>query len=65
MILIMIVFKTNMTRNQITDSDSLMYEIKLKMSMSILAPIKKCFMLVTSRLYQNTVIIQVNQLLEK
>ena len=56
----MIVFETNMTKNQITNSDSLMYEIKLKMSMNILAPIKKCFMLVISRLYQNAVIIQVN-----
>ena len=43
-----------------TYTDSLMDEIKMKMSMKILATIKKCLILVIIRLSQNTMMIQTN-----
>ena len=48
-----------------TDTDSLMYEIKLKITMKILAVIKKCLILVITRLCQDTNMIQTNYSLEK
>ena len=41
-----------------TDTDSSMCEMKLKMSMKVLAAIKNCLILVIIRLSQNTMIIQ-------
>ena len=43
-----------------SDTDSLMYELKLKMSMKFLATIKKCLTLATIELSQNIMIIQTN-----
>ena len=43
-----------------TDTDSLMYGIKLNMSMKILATIKKCLTLVIIQISQNIMIIQAN-----
>ena len=43
-----------------TDTDSLMYELKPKTFMKILARIKKCFILVIIHLSQNIMIIQTN-----
>ena len=40
--------------------DSLMYEIKVKMSMKILAAMKKCSILAITRLSQDTMMIQRN-----
>ena len=48
---------SNNTRLLFTDTDSLMYEIKTKMSMKILATIKKCLTLVVIQLRQNIIII--------
>ena len=43
-----------------TDSNSLMYEIKIKMFIKILTVIKKCFTLVILGLSQNTIMVQTN-----
>ena len=43
-----------------TDTDSLMYKIKQKMSTKVLVAIKKCLIFVIIRLSQNTMIIRTN-----
>ena len=55
----------NKSKLLFTDTDSLMYEIKLKISMKILAAIKKCLILVIIQLSQKTIIIQANSSLAK
>ena len=50
----------NKSRLLSTDTDSLMYELKLKVSTKILAVTKKCFILVMIRISQNTMMIQTN-----
>ena len=50
----------NNSRPFFTDTDSLMYEIKLKMSLKKLAAMKKCLILLIIRLSQNTMMIQTN-----
>ena len=50
----------NNSRLLFTDTDSLMYEIKLKISKKILATIKKCLTLVIIHLNQNIMITQTN-----
>ena len=50
----------NITALSYTDADSLMYEIKTKVSMKILATIKKCLTSVIVQLSQNIMIIQTN-----
>ena len=42
------------------DTNSLMYEIELKIYKKILAAIKKCLILVTIKISQNTRMIQTN-----
>ena len=50
----------NKSKLLFTDADSLMCEIKLKMSMKVLAAIKKCLISVINFSSQNTTIIQTN-----
>ena len=59
----MITLKINMTTNQNYYSQTLLMQcikLKLKMSMKVLATIKKCLILVVIRNSQNTMIIQTN-----
>ena len=59
----MITLKINMTTNQSYYLQTLIVQcmkLKLKISMNILAAIKKCLILVIIRLSQNTVMIQTN-----
>ena len=46
-------------------TDQNYYSQALKMSMKILAAIKKCLILVIVELNQNNMMVQINQLLEK
>ena len=48
----------NNSRLLFTGTDSSMYETKLRMSVKVLAMIRKCLILVIIRLSQNTMIIQ-------
>ena len=50
----------NNSRLLFTDTDSLMYEIKLKIFMKILVRIKKCLILEIVQLSQNIMMIQTN-----
>ena len=50
----MITLKINLTTNQITDTDNLMYEIKLKTSVKILAAIKKFLISTKSKYYDDS-----------
>ena len=50
----------NKSKLLFTDIDSLMYKLKLKMSMKILSTIKECLISVIIRLIQNTVMSQTN-----
>ena len=50
----------NDSRLLFTGSDSLIYETKMKISMNILAAIKKCLILVIIQPSQNTTMIQTN-----
>ena len=61
----MITLKINMTKLLFTETDGLMYEIKLKRFMKILGAIKKCLILVITRLSQNAMMIQTDLSLEK
>ena len=59
----MITLKINMTTNQNYYSQTLLMQcikLKLKMSMKVLATIKKCLILAVIRNSQNTMIIQTN-----
>ena len=55
----------NKSKLFLTDTDSLMYEIKTEMSVKILAAIEKCLILVVIQLNQNIMMIVTNQSLEK
>ena len=48
----------NKSRLLFTDTDSLIYEIEVKMFMTVLVTIKKCLMLVIIHLSQNIKMIQ-------
>ena len=55
----------NKSKLLLTETDSLVYEVKWKMSMKILAAIKKYLILVIICLSENTMMIQTNDSLEK
>ena len=64
----MITLKINTVTTQNSYSQTLIVyciKLELKMSMKILAAIKKCLILVIIRLSQNTIIIQTSESLEK
>ena len=64
----MITLKINIITNQNYYSQTLIFlcmKLKLKMSLKILAAIKKCLISVIIRLSQNTIMIQTNESLEK